>query len=487
MKLLSVSVLLVLMQFAAFAQEGSYLNKGRRYVALKENKIFKLEKLTNKHQQRWLRKLSRQENRWLKKLKKQDSTSYARAISNSIRFDSIQKALNPDSVTLAKFRRKNQPAIDSLKKISGFIAVSAPGADIELLSNSEQLSDVQARLNYQQYLNGMIEQRGRELKDVANSATGKLRLPVGLDKQLFYGKAKLKAYKNIANEPSKAEERALEYLQGLEGFDQAFAQQPANSMQNTRSAEDLEKMGFQTKRSLNTHLQQKFGGNLSGLQQQMGDQVKQFQDQATKLQAPVSNVKKQVQGAKQSIAETKQTLVSATKADKPSFKINPMRGLPLSKRIEKGYSWNTQRASSNGTRPAILELAAMAGFKHTPSLTYGIGLSTSIGLGQDWNNIRFSMQGLSLRSFATWNWQYGIGAYAGYERTVTSIGNFRLRPETYTKELPSNHSNESIMLGLTKSYKINSRWNGAIQVLYDIWWKEKGLNSPIILRFTTKS
>ena len=56
---------------------------------------------------------------------------------------------------------------------------------------------------------------------------------------------------------------------------------------------------------------------------------------------------------------------------------------------------------------------------------------------------------------------------------------------------PSTHNtatwNEAILLGLSKSYKINSKWNGAIQVLWDVWWREKGMRSPIILRFATLS
>ena len=98
-----------------------------------------------------------------------------------------------------------------------------------------------------------------------------------------------------------------------------------------------------------------------------------------------------------------------------------MRGLPFWKRVEKGYNFQTSRATPDGKRPAILELAGTAGFKHTPQLTYGLGLSASIGLGQNWSNIRLSYEGISIRSFATYELFWGIAGYVGYE-TVFQIG-----------------------------------------------------------------
>ncbi len=236
-------------------------------------------------------------------------------------------------------------------------------------------------------------------------------------------------------------------------------------------------MGFQTKQQMTANLQKKFGSNLSGLQQNMGTQVKQFQDDLNK-----------VKSTKNTIKQSRQSLKQAPSLNKPSFKVNPMRGLPFSKRIEKQYNYQTTRATIDG-KPAMLQLSAMAGFKHTPRFTYGLGVAASIGLGQNWNNIRFSFEGVGLRSFASWLWQYGIGAYAGYERmyrktvfvnkSSESIPSIELNPHN-TKTFT-----DAILIGLTKSYRINEKWNGSIQVLYDIWWKEKGLRSPVQLRFAT--
>ncbi len=131
----------------------------------------------------------------------------------------------------------------------------------------------------------------------------------------------------------------------------------------------------------------------------------------------------------------------------------------------------------------------MVGFKHTPKLIYGVGMAASIGLGQSWQDIHLSFQGIGYRTFATWEWQYGIGVYAGYERMYKAFVFTQNTGSAATDITTTPHDtpnyDESLLIGLTKSYHMNSKYNGAIQVLYDVWWQQKGLNSPIVVRFIT--
>lgn len=166
-----------------------------------------------------------------------------------------------------------------------------------------------------------------------------------------------------------------------------------------------------------------------------------------------------------------------------------MRGLPFWKRIEKQYNFQTARATVDG-QPAILQLSAMAGYKQSPKLSYGLGLVEATGLGQNWTNLHLSFQGIGLRSYAAWQWEYGIGAYAGYERLYKQAA-FGSAANTDQALTPSPHStasySECVLIGLTKSYHINDKWNGQVQLLYDIWWQQKGMQSPIMIRFSTIS
>lgn len=475
-------LLLVCSSFFVTAQEENtvYLS-GRKYINIRTNKLETLNRRIEQQQQRWLEKLAKKENKWLKTIRQKDTATYSKLTQSSNRFDSIKKRLHPDSLQIAKLTKgKINPSIDSLKKIERFLSQQPNSITNKTIPTKEvaKLNELQTQLNYRQYINSLVEQRNKELKN----SSKKIPLPKGLEKEMYYGSSKVKALKEIANEPSKTETKALEVLQGTDGFDKAIGLDDKTGMQNANSVEELEKMGYQTKIMLSSQLQQKFGNNLGAIQQQMGNQVKEFQqqlgvDQLEKIKATNKEAQQNLSSLKQNIAQIKRT-------EKPSFKVNPMRGLPFRKRLEQGYSWNTTRATPDGARPALMDMAFTIAFKHTPKLHYGVGIATSIGLGQDWSHIHFSIEGIGFRTFANWQWQYGIGAYAGYEHMYGIIK--ANEQEAANQQLYTNtdHKNESIFLGITKSYKLNSKWNGQIQLLYDVWWKEKGLINPIIFRIT---
>ncbi len=342
------------------------------------------------------------------------------------------------------------------------------------------------QLDHRRYINGLIEQRSRELTALGQAPGSRISGLTGIQKTLYYGKSKMQVWKQVASEPSAAEEQALEYLQGAKGFS-FHTSGTGNGMEGAQSEADLEKMGFQTKRQLQERTQQQFGNGLSGVQDKLGGQVQDWQGKTKELSGKVRDAKQQVSSVRSDLSEAKRSLQTAKQVSGESFKPNPMRGLPFRKRIEKGYNFQTSRATPDGKRPAMLELAGTIAFKHTPKLNYGIGISTAFGLGKDWSNIRLSHEGAGLRGFVQHELFFGISAYGGYERFYRSGGNRRRLEETRTAILPYNERNtpaysEAVLLGLTKQYKINAKRNGAVQVLYDVWWKEKGLNSPLVIR-----
>lgn len=484
MKYFLVLLMLLCSNFQTIAkEENSVYRSGRKYINIRTNKLKTLNRRIEKQQQRWLEKLARKENKWLKTIKQKDSATFSQLTQSPNRFDSIKKRLHPDSLQIAKLTKgKINPSIDSLKKIERFLSQQPNSITNKTIPTKEvaKLNELQTQLNYRQYINSLIEQRNKELKN----SSKKIPLPKGLVKEMYYGSSKVKALNEIANEPSKTETKALEVLQGTDGFDKAIGLDDKTGIQNANSVEELEKMGYQTKRMLSSQLQQKFGNNLGAIQQQMGNQVKEFQqqlgvNQLEKIKATKKEVQQNLSGLQQNIAQIKRT-------ENPSFKINPMRGLPFRKRLEQGFSWNTTRSTPDGARPALMDMAYTIAFKHTPKLLYGVGIGTSIGLGQDWSHIQFTIEGIGFRTFANWQWQYGIGAYTGYEY-MYGIVNLTKQKTTDQPQLYLNtdHKNESIFLGITKSYKLNSKWNGQMQLLYDVWWKEKGLMNPIVFRITT--
>ncbi len=449
--------------------------KGKTYVSLKIKKLDKYNSRCVHEQEKLLKRLKRKETRFSRKLKKSDSAAYARYQAESLSYDSIGKlAASDTSAFITKSLAKRNTELDSLKKISSFVSskVALPG-DAASAGTPPELDKLQHDLNYRNGINDLIAKRTSFLKGLAINGQ---QLPgfTGIEKQVFYGKAKMKVFREMEEEPSLAEDRALEYLQGTEGFDKYMNQMGGGEgMQGMVGADagQLEKMGYQTKQQMQKNLQAKFGESLGGVGKQMGGALNKWQQQ----QSQFADIK-----------QTKQTLKNARQTDKPSFKVNPMRGLPFCKRLEKQYNYQATRAT--GEQPAKLEASAMVGFKHSPKLTYGIGIAYTEGLGQGWQRIHFSFEGIGYRTFAKWEWQYGIGAYVDYERMykTAAFSKPRIQAADGVPTIHDTHNyTESIFIGLTKSYNINKKFNGAIQVLYDIWWQQKGLNTPIILRFVT--
>jgi hypothetical protein len=483
--------LLLLNPFKVLAQEENVtiVKEGTKYLDLRIKSLEKYNERLKKQQDKLLKKLRRKEAKLSSKLKATDSAAYVRFQSQQLTYDSISKVSNPDSTELAKVSHRRNKVIDSLKGIQSFVKDNASkltqadggitnvgSSGVHTGSYTSDINKLQGELNYRQYINDLISQRTNNLKSLSSSSN--IPMLGGIQKEVFYGKAKMNVFKQIEEDPSKAEDVAYEYLQGSEGFDKAIAKatNPGSGMQSlagNENADMLQQMGYQTKGQVQANLQRKFGANLGNVSQSMNQQVNQYQDKLKEL----NNAKQ----AKQSFQQLRNT-------EKPAFKVNPMRGMPFWKRIDYQYNWQSTRATVN--TPALLEMSVMAGYKQSKKLAYGLGLATSIGLGQSWSNIHFSFQGLGLRSYLTWQWQYGFGLYGGYERMYKQavfVGNTASSSPSVVTDGPHNTNNysESILLGLTKSYHMNDKWNGQIQLLYDVWWQQKGMRSPLVLRFAT--
>jgi hypothetical protein len=476
-------LLILLLPLCLSAQEenAGVAKEGTKYVSLKIKSLDKYNSRIERQQHILIKKLKKKEDHYAKKLKSTDSLAYTKYQKQSLSFDSISKVSKSDTGSTAeKFAQKKNGTIDSLRGIQSFVqSKSGVSANTPAVPNSNaELSQLKGKLNFRTYINQLITQHTNELKNLGSQSN----VPglTGIQKQIFYAKGRMKAFKDIEEEPTKAEDEAMDYLQGTSGFDKAMKSATGGGTGSMESlsasgadAAQMEKMGYQTKQQLQGSLQQKFGGSIGSISKQMSGELSQWKEK----QNDISSLK-----------ETKQSLKNLKNTEKPAFKVNPMRELPFWKRIEKQYSWQTARPSADGTQPAAIKPSASVGFKHSPKLTYGLGIGTSFGLGQSWQNIHFSFQGIGFKSFTTWEWQYGIGLYTGYERMYKNFL-FKQSTPTAATDAPTVHNtanyNESLLFGLTKKYHINSKYNGSIEVLYDIWWQQKGLQSPIVLRFTT--
>jgi len=471
------------------------------YITSRTSGLDKYLKRSEGIQRRLLRRLKKKEESMLKKLTAKDSVLFLRYQQLPLTYDSIA-ALSKDTLALQKRQGIRNGIIDSLRGIQQFIkkqneklnaAGKLSGANLTGSDYTSKITELQSRLNAQQQVTDLIKQRSNALEQLTEGQN-----IVGLQsiqKEVYYAQEKIKAWKTIADDPDKAEQKAMEYLQGVEGFDN-YLNANKNSfggLGNSATAADLQSLGYQTKGQMKQLLQEKFGGNLQAVQQSMGEQVQQFSEK-------LSGITDKFKEGKNAVREARQTLVEATtvkdklkQIEKPAFTKNPERGKPFWQRLETGYNFQTTRATPDRLQPAMLELGAMIAFKQTPKLCYGIGVAASIGLGQDWQHLRMSYEGVSARMYADWLLLYGFSAQAGYERIFRPDNRPYLQDNTSNNNLQPHKDDNALKqvfggqqqagyIGIMKRYKINSKWSGTFLIGYNLLWQESKSRTPFMIR-----
>lgn len=452
--------------------------RSAEYVSKKINKLTYFSKKENRQQEKLLKKLAKKESKFLCKLKQKDTLAYQKAITLS--YDSIAKTFQEtkNGKHLSSAKGTANKTVDSLKKILSFANTSIDRANkmtgkLGNINNSklDELNGLEQKLDTHQYIDKLIQTRTKDLQGLGNTFGLSANLK-GINKQSFYYRQKLEGYKNILNDPSILEEKALSYLQTMNGFEAAMSSQSithgnqasGKGMQQATNVEDLEKMGFQTKRQVKAQMDKQFGLKTPEQMEQLNTNFKDAQKQV------------------QSVANSKQQVKNEIK--KLGFKPNPMRGLPLMQRITKGINW--QIIPSQSDNPVILDINAQAGFKHTASLTYTATLGGSVGLGKDLHHLKLSNQGIRMGVNADWKWIWGISGQAGFERQYKEykITSIKLAENTTANQVitRTKYYRDIAYTGIQKTYKLNSKYNGTILLAYDWLWKKGNASSPIIWR-----
>jgi hypothetical protein len=157
----------------------------------------------------------------------------------------------------------------------------------------------------------------------------------------------------------------------------------------------------------------------------------------------------------------------------PDFKPNNQKTKSVWRRLEIGT--NFQAAKSNYYFPATADLGLSVGYKLNNNATLGIGTSYKLGLGSGWNNIRFSHEGIGLRSYFECKIKGSFYLSGGYEQ------NYLSRLTSYSQLYDGSGWKASALAGLNKKYRIGKKFKGNFQVLYDFFHKRQAPTTQAIL------
>ena len=405
--------------------------------------------LTQKTTQ-YLNKLSRLEAKILGKLHSSDSTRSAALPSANYSQLASQMSTPGTGATTVNY----VPSLDTLQTTLKFLQTQGGPASSALT----QVQQLQGNLNMSNLVQQYISQRRQELVNLLGSYT---HLPPGVTQELtqyketaYYYSQQVQQYKNILNDPDKMERIAVSILSRSSAYEQFLAknsilaslfQLPAGYGSSTSV------QGLQTQSQIQQLMQQSgglTGGAGGGPTSAVQQQIQNAQSQLTGIQNSVS-----------------QYGVGGNNLDMTNFKPNSQKTKTFLKRLE--YGVNVQFAKSAYDFPATGNLGLSLGYKINDKSTVGVGASYNMGLGTGWSFIQFTSQGVGLRSFMDWKIKKTYYVTGGYELNYMSQFSSIAELQNRSAWQPS------ALIGLEKKYKISSKLQGNLQLLFDALYRQE--------------
>jgi len=306
----------------------------------------------------------------------------------------------------------------------------------------------------------------RQLAKHSKELTARLS-PFGLSKQLnrlnresYALKQQLDEYKNLLKDRKKIENLVLSKLRDNNTFAEFFK---SNSILSKmfqlpgRSDVSLNQnlQGLQTIASVQAQINQQFGSAAVDPQQYVNQQVSFEQNQINQLKAKLNKVK------------------AGSNSDPEMHEgYNSQRGKSFFKRLSYETNFQTQRQQVTMTDASL-----MIGYKINDRSVVSFGASARLGLGKNWNNIRFTNEGFGLRSVLDWKLKHSLWITGSYETNYFR----RFDQVQYNGYVDPWQAN--ILLGLMKKIKVNSKKSSTVRLAYNLLHKESNfLTQPIVFR-----
>jgi hypothetical protein len=450
------------------------------YFAAINKKIRAAEKQFDKQTARPLRKLQKQQSKILDNVRHLDSAAVKE----------LRQSLTANPLSLKNICTVNyypasgagisyQPRMDSLQTMLRFLRQLSPG-NAQAAQALQQLEQLQTKLQEAEHIKGQLSATLQKLKDLQNLPGLK-----SLQKQITKYQRQASAYaqtihqyKALLNQPEAIERKALALLNQLPAFKNFMAQhgQLASFFGLPLTPSEGGGMASLQPRAVVQQLVQQSIG--AGALQQVRDNVQAAQSELQKIK------NKAAQLGNNKVEEDGGLFASAATAGKQNR--NAERNKTFLQRIQLGG--NIQFAKPNGFVPTTSDVAVTVAYKLNSKSSIGIGGSYKLGIGS-WKRIRFTHEGVSLRSFADLKLKGQLFITGGYELNhgllPASSDLSRLIRDGGGAATPSRipYWQSSGLVGLSRKYKIGKKRGGNFQVLYDFLSNQHSpRTTPVLIR-----
>jgi hypothetical protein len=470
-------ILLLLFSYSAsFAQTDSVVqslqNLPQRYLSNIENKVDKYSSRITSKTERTLSKLALFEEK-------------IRRLVEAASLETAARLFSPGALTFASAleKFKNGQAIIEGKKASYDSYIDQLNTSINYLNEKRELINTKlvqpvkntqaklTKLQEEQTQAEAIQQFIKERKQLLISQTiqyiGKSKYLQKISKENFYYIETLRNYKELFNDSKKAEQTALAILNKIPAF-KNFVQEHSMLAQlfgsPSASSTPANLAGLQTRASVNAQIQ-------SAISAGGPNAMASFQQNLQAAQSQLSQLKDKILKAGGNSSEM----------EMPDFKPQETKSKTFKQRLVFGTNIQTQKATNYF--PNRSDLGLSLGYKLNDKSLIGIGGSISLGLGQGWNNIRISSQGIGLRSFIDYKLKKQFFVTGGFEMNYLSkpFGSLLIPPlggggATWQ---------QSGLVGITKKIAVKTKWfkGTNLQLLYNLLANQNpGISKPVVFR-----
>jgi len=424
------------------------LNFPSRLLGKIQHKTADLDQQLTKQTEKYLRRMARREDQMRKAMiRSGDTTAAKNLFANSTQQYAVlaQKLQADTGSRKMAITGEYQPYTDSLRGLLTFLQAHpqasglSPSMAPQLQASVSQLQALQARLQdadmIKQYVRDRKTQIQQYISQHANLAGLLGKSCQGMNQDLYYYSQQVRGYKELLNNPDALEQKALSLLGQLPAF-QIFMKNNSqlaglfNLPGNYGSPQGL--AGLQTRDQIGQLIQNQVASGGAG--------------GAAALQSNLQSAESQLNTYKDKLSQLGS---GSGDIDMPDFKPNDQKTKTFLKRIVYGVNFQTTR--TNSYYPTVADLGLSLGYQLGHSNIIGVGASYKIGLGNGWDHIAFSSQGVGLRSFVDIKLKGSFFVTGGMEYNYTT-------PFSSLQQIRDlNYWTKSGLIGVSKTVSVKSR------------------------------
>lgn len=444
----------------------------QKWSASVEKKVTKLQdKIVNKSQ-KTLSDLQKQEEKIYHRMLRGKDSLLAKATLSDIKDKYkplLDKIKNP---SVAGGAKPYIAKLDTLSTALKFLDQNGAGSKVkDALSKTQSLQD---KFQQAEEIKKFIRERRQQLKEQLEKL-GLVKQLKKYNKEFFYYTEQIKSYRESLRDSKKAERKAIELLSKTQIF-KTFMQKnsqlaslfrlPGNDPSPFGGAGGG-LAGLQTRAQVNNLIQQQISAGGPNAMQQFQQNLNDAQSQINKLKDKILNSPLRAGGFGGSSDDIMPE----------GFKPNGQKTKSFLKRLELGTNTQTQKATN--FFPVTSDIGLSLGYKLNDKSIIGIGASYKLGWGRGWNHIKFTSEGMGLRSYIDWKIKGSFWLSGGYEQ------NYKTAFNDFSQLKEFNAWQQSGLLGLSKVVSVRSKFfnKTKLQLLWDwLSYQQIPRTQPIVFR-----